>query len=264
MVALQGLDLLVGPGEVVAIVGRSGSGKTTLMNVLAGVVRPTAGLARIAGTDLTRVGDGELHRYRREVVGYMIQHPHANLDPDLNGKENVLLPMVGKPGDGHADRGAALLEAMGIGHLASAQPAELSGGEAQRLAAAVALANSPQLLLADEPTAELDSQTARSFLRDLRAVLAERRAAAVIVTHDRDVEQHADRVVQLRDGRTSTETTWRDEGGELVADEVLILDRAGRLQLPRRFVEAAGFKDRVRAHLDGAEVRLRPAGEDHL
>lgn len=262
VVALQGLDLAVEQGEVVAIVGRSGSGKTTLMNILAGMEAPTAGMATVAGHDLATMTEEERDGYRRHVVGYTIQHSQANLATDLDALENVLLPMVGGADGDRRERAAYLLQAMGIGHLACSFPGELSGGEAQRLAVAIAMANEPRVLLADEPTAELDRTTARNMLRDLRALLRAREASAVIVTHDQDVERHADRVVQIRDGRTSTETRWREEEGSYVADELLIMDRAGRIQIPKRFVDHLGLSGRVRAHVEGGEIRIRSAEGD--
>lgn len=262
VVALQGLDLTVENGELVAVVGRSGSGKTTLLNILAGIESPTAGTATVAGHDLTKMAEPERDGYRRQVVGYTLQHAQANLATDLDALENVLLPMTdGRDGD-RLERAASLLEAMGISHLAHEFPGQLSGGEAQRLAMAIAMANRPRLLLADEPTAELDRMTGRNLLRDLRALLRSRGSSAVIVTHDAEVERHADRVIQIRDGRTSTETRWRQEEGDYVADELLIVDRAGRVQLPKRFVEQLRLGGRVRAHVEDGEIRIRPAERD--
>jgi ABC-type lipoprotein export system ATPase subunit len=262
VVALQGLDLRVEPGEVVAIVGRSGSGKTTLMNVIAGVEEPTAGVARVGGHDLVRMTERERETYRRELVGYVLQHSQANLATDLNALENVLLPMTNRSTEESRQHAAFLLETMGIDELATSYPGELSGGEAERLAIAIAMANQPQVLLADEPTAELDRATADNVLRDLRQLLRESGSAAIIVTHDASVERHADRVIQIRDGRTSTQTRWLEQAGEVVADELLIMDRAGRIQLPRAYVERLGARGLIRAHLDGDEIRLRRGDEE--
>jgi len=257
VIALQGLDLRVEPQEIVAIVGRSGSGKTTLMNVIAGVEQPTAGRARVGGHDLARMSESEQETYRQEVVGYVVQHSQANLAADLDAAENVLLPMSPGSTAEPRERAALLLETMGITGFAKSFPHELSGGEAERLAVAVAMANRPRLLLADEPTAELDRPTADALLRDLRRLLHESGSAAVIVTHDVNVERYADRVIQIRDGRTSTQTRWFERAGEAVADELLIMDRAGRIQLPRAYVERLGARGLIRAHLEGDEIRLR-------
>ena len=261
VVALQGLDLAVESGEVVAIVGRSGSGKTTLMNILAGAEAPTAGTAVVDGHELGAMGETERDSYRRQVVGYVLQRSHANLAKDLNALDNVVLPMHEGTPEQRRQRARDLLAAMGIGSLAGRLPAQLSGGEAQRLAVAIAMANDPKLLLADEPTAELDELTASQILSDLRSLLRARETAAVMVTHDRNVEKHANRVIQIRDGRTSTETRWREAEQGLIADEVLILDRAGRLQLPKSFVEKLRMRGRVRAHIEGDEVRLKRVDE---
>ena len=262
VVALQGLDLAVESGEVVAIVGRSGSGKTTLMNVLAGAHAPTAGAAVVDGHELGAMSERERDSYRRQVVGYVLQRSQANLSKDLNALENVVLSMHEGTSQQRRQRARDLLAAMAIGSLAGRMPAQLSGGEAQRLAVAIAMANDPKLLLADEPTAELDELTASQILSDLRSLLRARGTSAVMVTHDRNVEKHANRVIQIRDGRTSTETRWREDEKGLVADEVLILDRAGRLQLPRSFVEKLRMRDRVRAHIEGDEVRLKRVDEE--
>ena len=255
VVALQGLDLSVQEGEAIAIVGRSGSGKTTLMNVLAGMEMPSAGRAQVAGWDLTQLNPTERDRYRREVVGYLWQHSMLNLTPELSAYDNVQLPLLASR-RGRRERrshGEALLAAMGLEKRMAHRPAQLSGGEQQRLALCVALANQPSLLLADEPTAELDSTTAQGILADLRELQSQLGTTVVMVTHDRHVEHHVDRVIRIRDGRTSTETL-RD-----AVEELVILDRAGRLQLPKAQVEALGLKDRVRVRREGDRlVILRP------
>jgi ABC-type lipoprotein export system ATPase subunit len=261
VVALQGLDLRLQERETIAIAGRSGSGKTTLMNILAGVEIPTAGRARVAGHDLARMESREREAYRRQAVGYLWQHALVNLWPELSAMENVQVPMLAvgsEGGRGRGQRARRLLEALGLGRHLERRPAQLSGGENQRLALAVALANHPRLLLADEPTAELDGATARAVLADLATVLRELGAGAIMVTHDRQLERYVDRVIQIRDGRTSSETRYVEEEEGLVADEVIILDRAGRLQLPRRLVEELGLKDRVRVHREGGAIHILP------
>jgi ABC-type lipoprotein export system ATPase subunit len=258
VVALQGLDLRVRDGETIAIAGRSGSGKTTLMNILAGMEPPTAGRARVAGRDLARLAPGERVRYRRSVVGYLFQHSHLNLLPELTALQNVQIPMVDTAGEERGARATELLDGLGLAGAANRLPPELSGGESQRLALAVALANRPLLLLADEPTAELDSTSARSLLEDLAALLAAARTAAIVVTHDTQVERYVDRVVQIRDGRTSTEMRWEERDGSMVARDLVIMDRAGRLQLPRSYVEKLGLRDRVEVLLEEDSIRIVP------
>jgi len=264
VVALQGLDLRVEAGEMVAIAGRSGSGKTTLMNLLAGVEPPSAGAARVAGHDLARMDDRERDRYRREVVGYLLQHSLANLALDLTVIQNVQVPMIAGGPRRRGRRARTLLERLGLGAQARLRPAQLTGAEAQRLALAVALANEPRLLLADEPTAELDGANARELLVDLTSLLRDLGTAAIMVTHDQQLERHVDRVIQIRDGRTSTERRWlaRPNGDRDVADELVILDRAGRLQLPRAHVEKLGLRDRVRVHLEDGSIRITPAEQN--
>lgn len=260
VVALQGLDLVVERGETVAIAGRSGSGKTTLMNILAGVDAPTAGSAVVAGHDLGRMSPGERERYRRRVAGYVIQHSQANLSPELTAEENVQVPMLAETGGDRPGRARELLDRLGLQGLAAKRPAELSGGENQRLALAVALANGPSLLLADEPTSELDGATARELLTNLGAFLREQGTAAVMVTHDPELARHVDRVIQIRDGRTSTETRYVEHAQHgLVADELVIMDRAGRIQVPRAYLDKLGLRGRVRVHLEEDHIRILPA-----
>jgi ABC-type lipoprotein export system ATPase subunit len=225
------------------------------MNILAGIEAPTAGRALVAGRDLGRMGDRDRRRYRRDVVGYCWQRAALNLAPDLTARQNVEVPMIAAGGAAGNDA-AGLLDRLRLAHVAGRRPAALTGEEAQRLALAVALANRPRLLLADEPTAELDSPTARRLLEDLADLLRELGTAAILVTHDRHVERHVDRVVQIRDGRTSTE--WRGSE-DRDASELVLLDRAGRLQIPREYVRALGLTDRVRMVLEADHIRILPA-----
>jgi ABC-type lipoprotein export system ATPase subunit len=262
VVALQGLDLEVAPGEVVAIAGRSGSGKTTLMNILAGMERPTAGSVWVDGRDLSRLGRAEQARYRSEVVGYVLQHAMGNVAPYLSALENVQAATVSGPVRDRGRRAANLLARLGLGDRSGARPGSLTGHENQRLALATALANRPRLLLADEPTAELDTAGATQLMSDLTAILREEETGAVIVTHDPQVESVVDRVVMIRDGRTSSERRWVEREGELIHDELAIMDRAGRIQLPRAYVERLGLSGRVRVHLDDDRISILPVGTD--
>jgi ABC-type lipoprotein export system ATPase subunit len=257
VVALQGLDLRVEPGEMVAVAGRSGSGKTTLMNILAGVDSPTAGRALVAGHDLTRMGERERDRYRHDTVGYLLQRSNANVVPELTAFENARLATLTGSADG-SDRARHLLERLGLGDSMNALPRNLAGGEKIRLALAVALANAPQLLLADEPTAELDTATAHAVLLDLASLLDDLDATAVFVTHDPELERFAGRVIQIRDGKTSTETRWTGSREAMVADELVIMDRAGRIQLPRAYVEKLALRERVRLRLEDDRISILP------
>jgi ABC-type lipoprotein export system ATPase subunit len=264
VVALQGLDLQVAPGELVAIAGRSGSGKTTLMNILAGLETPSAGAVQVGGHDLTRLASAEQDAYRREVVGYVLQRALGNLAPYLTALENVQAATVTGPPRTRAAAAADLLGLLGLGDHLFSLPSELAGHQTQRLALATALANRPRLLLADEPTAELDTVSTVALLGDLASVLREAGTAAIIVTHDVLVERYVDRVVMIRDGKTSSERRWVERGGEVVDDELAIMDRAGRIQLPQAYVAKLGLSGRVRLHLEGDRIVVIPAdGDDH-
>jgi ABC-type lipoprotein export system ATPase subunit len=260
VVALQGLDLLVGQSEMVALVGASGSGKSTLLNILGGLDTPSAGRAVVAGFDLGNMGAGERTEYRRRIIGFVWQQTMRNLVPYLDARENVELPMVLSGVDGRTRRQRAneLLELVGVAEHARQRPAVLAGGEQQRLAVAVALANDPAVLLADEPTGELDSEASAQLFEVLRRMNAELGTTIVIVTHDAQVAQQVRRTVAIRDGRLSTETLRRGEAGgdghEDIAEEFAVLDRAGRLQLPRAHVEALELESRVRLRLEDDHI----------
>ena len=262
VVALQGLDLLVDAGEMIAIVGASGSGKSTLLNILGGLDVPSAGRATVAGHDLTQMGRRERTRYRRRTIGSVWQQTARNLLPYLSAVENVELPML-LDGSGNRARALELLRLVGLADRADHRPERLSGGEQQRVAIAVALANAPEVLLADEPTGELDTTTSAEVFDLLRSVNRDLGTTIIIVTHDALVSEQVGRTVAIRDGRTSSETLRRsqvsDEGEhEVIAEEFAVLDRAGRLQLPRAHVEALGLEGRVRVHLEADHISIWP------
>ena len=266
--ALQGLDLLVNPGEMIAIVGASGSGKSTLLNVLSGLDVPTAGRARVGEWDLLRMTAAERLVYRRKVVGFIWQQTARNLFPYLSAAENVALPLAfaGTSSRARKARASELLDTLGIGDKGKRLPGELSGGEQQRVAIAVALANEPHVLFADEPTGELDSASGEQVFEALRAANTELGTAVVIVTHDAAVSSQVQRTVAIRDGRTSSEVVRRTEVDEfgasaVIAKEYAVLDRAGRLQLPADFRSTLGLRDRVRLELEQDHVGLWPDDE---
>jgi putative ABC transport system ATP-binding protein len=263
VVALKGLDLNVAVGEMVAIVGRSGSGKTTLMNVLAGLERPSAGRARVGGFDLALLKDAQRKNYQRRMVGYLWQNTQVNLVPELDVFENVQMPLLGAGWSvtDRVQRARYLVDALGLTNRAHNHPAELSAGEQQRLGLAVALANQPRLLLADEPTSQLDRAAARGVLEDLRRLQSELGTTVIMVTHDRQVEEYVERVVLIRDGRTSIETRYAGAPGERTAEELVIVDAAGRLQLPAEYVEALGLRGRARVRMEDGRIIVAPAGE---
>jgi ABC-type lipoprotein export system ATPase subunit len=263
--ALQGLDLLVSEGELTAIVGASGSGKSTLMNILAGLDSPTAGHARVAGHDLGQMTPRDRLGYRRDVVGFLWQQTSRNLLPYLTALQNVMLPMrfAGVPRRARVQRAADLLAMLGLANCAGRRPAQLSGGEQQRTAIATALANQPRVLLADEPTGELDSATARDVFAALQLANAELGVTVLVVTHDPAVSTEVRRTIAIRDGRTSSETLRHDTADEhgnatRQAVEYAVLDRAGRVQLPQEMTEALGMKDRVRLQQDQDHIGVWP------
>ncbi|MFF2198081.1 ABC transporter ATP-binding protein [Streptomyces sp. NPDC058157] len=271
--ALQGLELTVAQGDLVALVGASGSGKSTLLNILAGLDVPTAGSAAVAGYDLLELSARDRLRYRREAVGFVFQQTARNLLPFLTAAQNVALPMQLKGGGGsrrgararQAARVAEVLDALGIGDLADRHPAQLSGGQQQRVAIAVAMANDPKVLLADEPTGELDSETAAAVFETFRTVNKELGVTVVIVTHDPMVAGEVRRTVAIRDGRTSSEVlrslVTDEHGEESVSErEYVVLDRSGRVQLPQKFLAALGMEHRLAVDLAPDHIELRADG----
>jgi ABC-type lipoprotein export system ATPase subunit len=263
--ALQGLDLLMAAGELTALVGASGSGKSTLLNILAGLDTPTAGQARVAGHDLLGMGARERLAYRRTVVGFLWQQTSRNLFSHLTAAENVALPMrlAGLRRAERRPRAEELLELAGVGYCRDRMPAEMSGGEQQRVAIGVALANQPAVLLADEPTGELDSASADEVFASLRQTNAELGVTILVVTHDPQVSGQVRRTIAIRDGRISTEVLRRttiDDSGEAadVAQEYSVLDRAGRLQIPRDFIDSLGMRERVLLALEPDHVGVWP------
>jgi len=267
--ALQGLNLRVDRGELTAIVGASGSGKSTLLTILSGLDVPTAGIARVAGHDLLSMTAAERVDYQRHSVGFVWQQTARNLLPYLTAAENIALALsVAGTARGRARRALVddHLGLLGVGEVRDRLPDELSGGQQQRVAIAVAIANSPRVLLADEPTGELDEATSAEVLEAMRSVNRERGVTTLIVTHDATVSEHVDRTIQIRDGRTSTEVLRRtqlDSAGneEQIAEEFAVLDRAHRLQLPEEFAAALELRDRVRLSLEPDHVAIRPAKE---
>ncbi|GAA2503073.1 ABC transporter ATP-binding protein [Winogradskya humida] len=265
VVALQGLDLVVDRGELLAVVGASGSGKSTMLNILSGLDVPTAGIARVAGFDLLTMNAKRRLRYRRKIVGFVWQQTARNLLPYLTAKENVELPMT-LSGKKSRDRAMNLLEMVGVAHCADRRPDQMSGGEQQRTAVAVAVANDPEVLFADEPTGELDEATAADVFGALRTINAELGVTIVVVTHDHAVADQVRRTVAIRDGRTASEVrrsarTGADGAEEIVSQEYAVLDRAGRMQLPAGFVDSLALRDRVKLTLESDHVQVRPGDE---
>lgn len=291
VMALQGLDLRLKSGEMIGIVGASGSGKTTLLNVLGGLDRPSAGKAVVDGQDLLKSTDRQMDVYRRRKVGFIWQQPGRNLLPYLSAWENVMLPMwmAGVKRLERRKRAEELLNSLGLTERKHHKPIQLSGGEQQRTAIAVALANRPILLLADEPTGEVDSATARDVYNALHLMTAAYGTTTIIVSHDPLLSRYTEKVVTIRDDKTSTEKVRmgdeerRLESGESnnpadergkesiqsinepvtnpETEEYILLDSAGRLQIPEYILEALKLKDRVRLELKDDTGIIRRA--DH-
>ncbi|MFP3896702.1 MAG: ATP-binding cassette domain-containing protein [Anaerolineales bacterium] len=282
IVALEGLDLIVDRGEFMAIIGPSGSGKSTLMNILGGLDSPSAGRAMVDGQDLLKLSSFALTRYRRRKVGFVWQQPSRNLIPYLSVEENVELPMI-TAGISYGERKEwtqELLESVGLWDRRHHTLRQLSGGEQQRTAIGVALANKPVLLLADEPTGEVDTNTAHTILETLRYLNEEYNLTIITVTHDPRISDEVDRVVTIRDGRTSSERVRRlraeeeevetddekveGEREETAAEEkvsyheYVVVDYAGRLQIPREFLEELGISDRAEVELAEDGVLIKP------
>jgi len=265
VVALRGLDLKVKLGELMAIVGVSGSGKTTLLNILGGLDTPTAGKVLVGGRDLLKISSRDLVAYRRRDVGFVWQQVGGNLIPYLSAFQNVELPLIllGWPQKKRRRRVQEMLEAVGLGTRLHYRPDRLSGGEQQRVAIAVALANNPPLLLADEPTGELDSQTAESICDVFRSLNEAYGVTIVIVTHDIRITDKVERVVTIRDGRTSLEAIRGPRSRQLgigrrILDEFIVLDKAGRLQLPKDYIDKLNLKGRVRVLLADDHITVWP------
>lgn len=277
VVALQGLDLEVNQGEMMAIVGASGSGKSTLLNILGGLDVPSAGKCQVYDNDLTHLSESQRVQYRRFNIGHIWQQSGRNLLPELSASANVELPqlLAGVGVRQRKQRARELLSLVGLANKRDKYPYQLSGGEQQRAAIAVALANSPQLLLADEPTGELDSTTAGEVMELMRRLNIELGLTIITVTHDAAIAGGMDRTIAIRDGRTSTETVRRETplaaGGTYSSNgstviglshehhrEAVLIDRVGRLQLPKDVLEQIAFQGRAEVRIVENHVELWP------
>lgn len=268
VVALQGLNLSVKDGEMMAIIGNSGSGKSTLLNILGGLDRHTAGQVRVGPWDLLKVSDHDLVKYKRETVGFIWQNNARNLLPYLSALENVEMPMMF---NGKVDRAYAkqLLEWVGLKDRMHNKLTQLSGGEQQRVAIAISLSNRPKMLLADEPTGSVDSRTSDIIMDIFRKFNREMGLTIVIVTHDLSLAGKVDRVVAIRDGLTSTEFIKRNPNldgapplsGVGVNDDVheafVVVDRVGRLQVPKEYLKQLEIGDKATMEFDGDKIVIR-------
>ena len=272
VLALQGLDIRIDQGELMAIIGNSGSGKSTFLNMIGGLDRPSAGRLFVDGKDLFKLNEQELVDYKRKTVGFVWQNNARNLLPYLTAWQNVQMPMLFESGAKKKERALELLELVGLSHRKNNRLDQLSGGEQQRIAIAIALANDPKVLLADEPTGAVDAKTAAYILDMFRDINRNTGLTIVIVTHDRLLAKKVNRVVSIRDGKISSERlmkqSYRDRLTDIssfteeseVQDEYAILDRAGRLQIPREMLEKMNIQgNKVRMELvDGRIIIEKP------
>ena len=267
VVALRGLDLSVAAGESIAVIGASGSGKSTLLNILAGLDRPSAGQVLVGTRDLLDVSDRDLVMYRRSEVGFVWQATARNLVPYLSVADNIELPMAlaGQPAKARRTWAGELLDSLGMSEKRNRFPHQLSGGEQQRAAIAVGLANKPPLLLADEPTGELDTENADSIFEMIRGLNRTYGVTVVTVTHYPGVSRFVDRVVHIRDGRIGSETFSRPDyqrDGSVVEDEYVVVDQAGRLQLPLEYADRFRSGGLARINSDGEQITIEPPGSN--
>lgn len=264
VMALQGLDLEIEKGELMAVIGKSGSGKSTLMNMIGGLERPSAGKLYIDGKDLFTLSDNEMVEYRNKTVGFVWQKSSRNLVPYMTAVENIEVPMyfTKKSPEDMRKKALELIEKVGMLHKKDSYPEQMSGGEQQRIAIAVALANEPDILLADEPTGAVDSKTSNKIQDLFRSLNKELGITIIIVTHDISLANKVNRVVMISDGKISTEKIMKEKyqqamnllDGEFISgneshEEYSVLDKAGRLQLNEEMLSAAG--------IDGNRVKVQ-------
>ncbi len=279
VMALQGLDLTVKKGEMVAIIGNSGSGKSTLMNVIGGLDRPTAGRIYVNGINLLKLDDMQMLHYMRETVGFVWQNTARNMIPYLNAIDNVKLVME-MANKLDVNRAHMLLETVGLSHRKHNKMQELSGGEQQRVAIAIALANNPSILLADEPTGAVDTKTTAQIMGLFHMLNTEMGITVVIVTHDRQLSHMVSRVVTISDGRIGTEFIRREDINVNDTAEMMdayaghdqgshveygFIDGRRRLFIPEEYLSAAGLREKSKVALriseEGSIVLSKPEGD---
>ncbi|MGO4497698.1 ABC transporter ATP-binding protein [Paenibacillus sp. 2RAB27] len=267
VVALQGLNIQIDDGELMAIIGNSGSGKSTLLNILGGLDRPSAGGVKVGDWDLLKITDKQLVDYKRHTVGFIWQNNARNLVSYLTALENVEMPMM-LSGNYDPAYAKQLLDWVGLSHRLNNKLQELSGGEQQRVAIAISLANRPRLLLADEPTGSVDTKTADMILSIFQRLNKELGVTIVIVTHDMSMAGKVGRVVAIRDGMTSSEFIARNPSISTVEgistgltgdahEEYVVLDRAGRLQVPKAYLAALNINGKATMEFDGDTIMIK-------
>ncbi len=269
VMALQGLDLSVQDGEMIAIIGNSGSGKSTLMNIIGGLDRPTAGRIYVNGINLLKLDDNQMLQYMRETVGFVWQNTARNMIPYLNALDNVKLVMQ-MAGRLDSNRANELLEIVGLEHRKKSKMHELSGGEQQRVAIAIGLANKPKILLADEPTGAVDTKTTAQIMSVFHRLNSEMGVTVIIVTHDRQLSHMVPRVVTISDGRIGTEFIRREEI-DVNSDEMMnataghdsgshieygFIDGRRRLFIPEYYLSKAGLREKSKVGIEVKDGKL--------
>lgn len=267
VLALQGLDLNIASGELMAIIGNSGSGKSTLLNMLGGLDRPSAGKLIVDGCDMNKITEKQLVEYKRSAVGFVWQNNARNLLPYLDAMQNVMLPMIFESEKKKKERALELLEIVGMSHKKHNRLSQMSGGEQQRVAIAIALANNPKILLADEPTGSVDVKTGNYILDMFRELNKSLGLTLVIVTHDRSLAKKVNRVVRIRDGKNSSEMIVKEDyldkldslsDMEEAHDEFAVLDKAGRVQIPKELLEQMGVSgNKVHLEYEDGKIIIR-------
>jgi len=291
VLALQGLELTIEKGELMAIIGNSGSGKSTFLNMIGGLDRPSAGRLIVDGKDLFKLNEKQLVEYKRKTVGFVWQNNARNLLPYLTAWQNIQMPMMFDSSDIPYDeevkiqlsnnkrtRALQLLELVGMSHKKNSKLSQLSGGEQQRIAIALALANNPKILLADEPTGSVDHKTADYILDVFRELNRELGTTIIIVTHDRMLSKKVQRVVAIRDGKTSSEFIVKQSYADMLSnlksldadmvtqDEYVVLDRAGRVQIPSELLSMLDLKGNNKVRMeykDGKVIISSPDAKPH-
>lgn len=274
VLALQGLDLTVEYGELLAVIGNSGSGKSTLLNMLGGLDRPSAGSLIVDGKNLFKMSEKELVEYKQKTVGFVWQNSARNLLPYLTALQNVMMPMLFSGAEEKKKRAQELLTMVHMDHRMNSRLSTLSGGEQQRIAIAIALANQPKLLLMDEPTGAVDQKTSDSLMDMLRELNRTLGITILIVTHDQNLAKKVARVVAIRDGKISSERIMKESylkrmneisnqtPAEEVQDEYAVMDRAHRIQLPADMLEKLGVSG-TKVKLEYKDRQIIVTSPDH-
>ncbi len=274
VVALQGLDLTVETGELLAIIGNSGSGKSTFLNMIGGLDRPTAGKLYVDGHDLFKLNEKELVKYKRDTVGFVWQNNARNLLPYLTALDNIMMPMALQKQDQKREKALELLDIVGLSHRKDSRLSQLSGGEQQRIAIAIALANNPRLLLADEPTGSVDRKTADYIFDIFKRLNREKGQTILIVTHDVTLSKMVRRVVAIRDGKISSERILKEQyldiasntvdwSAEDTQEEFAIVDRVGRVQLPHDLLDELNLgSNKVKVSMNDKKIIIEKPDEE--